>query len=313
MLTGENSMILSSRKKQCVVSVKFVISITALTLFSQIAFSANTATPIKHSTATPAGGKIEINIKGGGDVRWILPGLRKLDPSIFGTPAAPLGFEPDVGLPISARKTNADGSAWTTTAMPTPFSNNYKIISGQFKLKAQDNSIYDSPLSKDKVSYKANFTSPDGANNYTLTVNKVIPVGPQHPFLGGVASNFLQHGITGIGTKLMPTAYTYLAFWGVGKLQINGVEVANNRVVHMMTTCAVRDAEYKLVFDNKVDCSKLQTHLLLPNLAVTPNGPITSPVPTGFILPNGIEQPFMHIMFADNKITGVETINEEHD
>ena len=244
-------------------------------------------------------------------MRWILPGLRKLDPKIFGTPAAPLGFEPGVGLPVAARKISTDGNAWTTTAMPTPFSDNYKMISGKFKLKVKDKSIYDSPLSKDKVKLSASFTSPDGANHYTLTVNKVIPVGPDHPFMGGVGTNFVQHGMTGIGTKLMPTAFTYVAFWGIGRLDVNGVEVANNRVVHMMTTCAVRDADYKLVFDENVDCSKLQTHLLLPNVAVTPNGPVTSPVPTGFILPNGMEQPFMHIMFGDNTVSGVETGKKE--
>jgi len=294
-------------KKKYAISVWSVIGFTAITLFSQNALAADGATAIRHSTATPAGGSVEVSIKGGGDVRWILPGKRKLDPNLFGTPAAPLGFEPDVGVPISKREKNTDGSAWTTTAMPTPFSDKYKMIRGEFKLKVKDKSIYDSPLSKDKVKLVAIFKSPDGANNYKLTVDRVIPVGRQHPFMGGVGTNFVQHGTTGIGTKLMPTAFTYVAFWGVGRLQVNGVEVANNRVVHMMTTCAVRDADYKLVFDNNVDCSKLQTHLLLPNVAVTPNGPVSSPVPTGFILPNGVEQPFMHIMFGDNKVSGVET------
>lgn len=294
-------------KNKYVISVQSIISFTAITLFSQNVLATDGATAIRHSTATPAGGSVEVSIKGGGDVRWILPGKRKLDPTLFGTPAAPLGFEPDVGVPISKREKNADGSAWTTTAMPTPFSDKYKMISGEFKLKVKDKSIYDSPLSKDKVKLVAKFTSPGGGNNYKLTVSKVIPVGRQHPFMGGVGTNFVQHGTTGIGTKLMPTAFTYVAFWGIGRLEVNGTEVANNRVVHMMTTCAVRDVDYKLVFDNNVDCSKLQTHLLLPNIAVTPNGPVTSPVPTGFILPNGVEQPFMHIMFGDNKVSGVET------
>lgn len=40
-------------------------------------------------------------------------------------------------------------------------------------------------------------------------------------------------------------------------------------------------------------------HLILPNIEVTPDGPQTSPVPTGFELPNGMEQPFLHIMYED--------------
>ncbi|VAW71078.1 hypothetical protein MNBD_GAMMA09-144 [hydrothermal vent metagenome] len=306
-------MKLAIKKNKCVVSIQVVMSIVSLSLFNQAVFAASDATMLRHSTATPAGGKLEVEVSGGGDVRWILPGQRALDPAVFGTPAAPLGFEPGVGVPIAARLKNADGSAWTTTAMPTPFSDNYKKISGSFKLELKDQSIYDSNLSKDKVNFSAEFTSPDGANSYKVMVKKVIPVGIDHPFLGGVATNFVQHGMTGIGTRLMPTAFTYVAFWGVGRLQVNGVEVANNRVVHMMTTCAVRDADYKLVFDQGVDCSKIQTHLLLSNVAVTPDGPVTSPVPTEFILGNGMAQPFMHIMFGDNKISGVETVNNKVD
>jgi len=302
-------MLFTICKTKGVVSIQSIISLVVISLYSHLALAADGTTAIAGTTASPAGGEVELYIKGGGDVRWILPGRRKLDPKIFGTPAAPLGFEPDVGIPVAARKMSADGSSWTTTAMPTPFSDNYKMISGKFKLKVEDKSIYDSPVSKDKVKLRTSFTSPDGANHYTLTVDKVIPVGLQHPFMGGVGTNFVQHGMTGIGSKLMPTAFTYMAFWGVGHLEVNGVEVANNRVVHMMTTCAVRDAEYKLVFDKEVDCSRLQTHLLLPNMAVTTDGPVMSPLPTGFILPNGMEQPFMHIMFGDNRVSGVETLN----
>ncbi len=287
-----------------------IISFTIFSFYSQFSLAADSATLIKDAPATPAGDEIKIKVKGGGDVRWILPGKRMLDPTLFGTPAMPLGFEPHVGVAIDEREKNADGSAWTTTAKPTPFSDNYKMITGKFKLKVEDKSVYDDPQSRDKIDFSTSFTSPDGLNNYTITVNKIIPVGPEHPVMGGVGTNFVQHGTTGIGTKLMPTAFTYVAFWGIGSLSVNNVEVANNRVVHLMTTCAVRDADYKLVFDNAVDCSKLQTHLMLPNMAITATGPVMSPVPTAFTLPNGMEQPFMHIMFGHNKISGVDTIND---
>ncbi len=287
-----------------------IMSITIFSLYSQLGVANENATIIQNTPATPAGDEIKIKVKGGGDVRWILPGKRMLDPTLFGTPAMPLGFEPHVGVALDEREKNADGSAWTTTAKPTPFSNNYKMITGKFKLKVEDKSVYDDPQSRDKVDFSTSFTSPDGLNNYTVTVNKIIPVGPEHPVMGGVGTNFVQHGTTGIGTKLMPTAFTYVAFWGIGSLSVNNVEVANNRVVHLMTTCAVRDVDYKLVFDNAVDCSKLQTHLMLPNMAITATGPIMSPVPTAFILPNGMEQPFMHIMYGHNEVSGVKTVND---
>ena len=302
-------MSLNKSNKQYSVSITRLLGIAIISLTTQPLLAAGGATDLRAGSNSLAGGSVNVHIRGGGDVRWILPGKRRLDPAVFGTPAAPLGFEPGVGLPIAARLTNDEGTAWTTSAMPTPFSDNYKMIDGKFKLHIKDRSIYDSPLSRDAVKLEAKFSSPDQAYHYRLTVNKVIPVGPDHPFLGGVGTNFVQHGMTGIGTKMMPTAFTYSAFWGVGTLEVNGIEVANNRIVHMMTTCAVRDADYRLVFDDGVDCTRLQTHLLLPPRAVSPQGPVMSPVPSGFILPNGMEQPFMHIMFGDNKVSGVKTSN----
>ncbi|VAW71513.1 hypothetical protein MNBD_GAMMA13-444 [hydrothermal vent metagenome] len=257
------------------------------------------------SVAAPVvGGPLVVTSKGAGDVRWILPGKRRLDPKIFGTPAAPLGFEPDVGLPIDMRLVNADGSAWTTTALPTPFSDKFAPISGYYALKAVDVTLDDSPASKDKIEFSARFASPDNNNIYKVTSKHVIPVGLAHTFMGGVGTNFSFHGMTGIGTKLMPTMPVLMAFWGAAILQVNGVVVATNRLVHVMITCDARDADYKLVFDDAVDCSHVHTHVILANIAITPNGPVTSPVPTGFILPNGMEQPFLHIMYEDIKVNG---------
>ncbi|MFV2045720.1 MAG: hypothetical protein ACC700_21140, partial [Anaerolineales bacterium] len=234
----------------------------------------------------------------GDDVRWILPGPRALDPNVFGTPDRPLGLEPEIGLPLEARLVSDDGSAYTTTAGPTPFSDNFALIGGSVELKAVDATLVDGPDSKDKVDLTASFTGPDG-KEYTLTLLKVIPKGPNHPFFGGVAANIIQHGATGIGTKLFPGAYTYLAFWGVAELSVDGEVVASNRLLHGMVTSNARDEDYKLGFDEDVDNSKAVLHLILPNTELTPDGPQTSPVPTGFELPNGVEQPFMHIMFED--------------
>ncbi|MDF1500648.1 MAG: hypothetical protein P1P76_09275 [Anaerolineales bacterium] len=246
-----------------------------------------------------AGGPIFVEVNNGGDdVRWIMPGLRELDADIFGTPDQPLGFEPDVGLPLEARLTTEDGSAYTTTAGPNPFSDKAVEISGDFSLKAVDATLVDGPNSEDQVEFTASFTGPDG-KEYGLELLKVIPKGPDHPFFGGVATNVIQHGATGIGTKLMPGAYTPLAFWGVAELTVDGEVVASNRLLHAMITSNVRDENYELVFDEGIDNSKVHLHVILPNVEVTPDGPQESPVPTGFELPNGAEQPFFHIMFED--------------
>jgi hypothetical protein len=250
--------------------------------------------------------------KASGDVRWILPGPRRLDPKVFGTPAAPLGFEPDVGVPLAARLTTGDGSAYTTTAGPTPFSDNFAIVSGSYKLKAKDKTLSDDPDSRDKINYSATVTSPDGANTYEISVKKILPVGVDHPVFGGVGSNMIHHGMTGIGTKMQPTQPTVAAIWGIGTIKVNGMvpERGENRLVHSMITCNVRDEDYRLVFDDDVDCSSIHTHLMMPNVQIVVDEEgnyveVASPVPTGFILPNGMEQPFLRVMFENTVVDGL--------
>jgi hypothetical protein len=246
------------------------------------------------------GGPITVTASSGGeDTRWILPGLRALDSAVFGTPDMPLGFDADVGLPLEMRLTTEDGSAYTTSAGPTPFSNNFAAVTGSFNLTAVDATAIDGPASEDTIDFSATFTAPDGTE-YSVTVQKVIPVGPVHTFMGGVATNIVQHGSTGIGTRMMPQVTSYLAFWGIGELSVNGEVVASNRLVHAMVTDYARNNdEYALGFDADVDSSRLQFHLILPNIEITPDGPAKSPVPTGFTLPNGNDQPFLHIMYED--------------
>lgn len=77
--------------------------------------------------------------------------------------------------------------------------------------------------------------------------------------------------------------------------------------MHSMITCHVRDASYQLVFDDAVDCSRIHTHLMLPNVQIVVDAggnytEVASPVPTGFTLPNGMEQPFLHVMFENVQV-----------
>ncbi len=93
--------------------------------------------------------------------------------------------------------------------------------------------------------------------------------------------------------------YVYVAFRGKGELTVDGEVVASNRLVHGMISNVVRDDEYKRIFDEGVDNSRIHFHLILPNIEATPEGPQTSPVPTDSVMPNGMEQPFLHIMYED--------------
>ena len=44
------------------------------------------------------------------------------------------------------------------------------------------------------------------------------------------------------------------------------------------------------------------SHVMMPNVEVTPDGPEESPVPTQYELPNGQNQPFLHIMYEDTNL-----------
>jgi hypothetical protein len=57
---------------------------------------------------------------------------------------------------------SGDGSAYTTTAGPTPFSDNFALIGGSFDLKAVDATLVDGPDSGDQVDLTASFPGPDG-------------------------------------------------------------------------------------------------------------------------------------------------------
>ena len=68
------------------------------------------------------------------------------------------------------------------------------------------------------------------------------------------------------------------------------------RIVHVMVSERTRDDNFKVGFD-VAQPDELEIHLVLPPKKASPDGPIASPLPTGVILPNGNEQPFIHTNF----------------
>jgi hypothetical protein len=48
-----------------------------------------------------------------------------------------------------------------------------------------------------------------------------------------------------------------------------------------------------------VDPDHVHFYLLMPNVDITAEGPTEMAVPTGFTLPNGNEQPFLHVVWED--------------
>ena len=183
----------------------------------------------------------------------------------------------------------------------TPFSNNTKSIPGSFDLTVKDVTPLDDPNSLDEATLESNFTDPMGITKYHIKLENLIKVGPDHPFFGGVGLNVLMHGMTEIGTPLMPTSLSYITLWGFGDLYINGTLKDSKRLIHVMVTQRLRDNDLNLG-TQPFDKDSLEIHLILPNTKVTPTGPITDPVPTEFVLPNGMTQPFFHVNFYNIQV-----------
>ncbi len=272
----------------------------------------------------------------GGIVYWVLPGPRQLDPAVFGTPddprmllspkieAAREGQYPPsvpqllmdlpflVGLPLEARSEAPDGG-WVLRS-PNPFSDDARIVAGSFEAEFRDRVAEDQPGAPgdtpDTASLTAEFEDPAG-NEYRVVLDHIVqPPFPGYETEGGVMLDAVHHGSTGTGTPLMPEVDTHAALWSIGEIFVNG-ESSGMRVAHLMTTEVVRDSDYRLVFEQDLPLAPSErqiadqahhTHLMVLPIEPGPRGPTFAPVPTAFELPNGMTQPFMHIMYEQDEI-----------
>ena len=275
-------------------------------------------------------------------VYWVLPGPRKLSKKVFGTPGHPkatgmkkmqmaekmvaAGKVPPaalatlkklpilVGVPLMARKLDANGDWWFRK--PSLFSDKARIVTGDFEAKFWDVVKKDSmgpPMkTPDHAMLDAHFTDPMG-NKYRVELKHVVmPSFPGYETQGGVMIDGVHHGSTGTGSPLMPEVHTKAAFWGVGNVYINGELADSMRVMHLMTTEVVRDKDYKLALDEDLPLSPDQrnvkgqethTHLVvLPIEVVKGVGPTFKPLKTAFKLPNGMVQPFIHVMYEQDQV-----------
>ena len=231
-----------------------------------------------------------------GEGLWIYPGLRKLNPEVFGTPEQPKMVEQ---LPLNARKVSEDGKSFTTTNSPGPFSNKVAASEGELSLTIWDKTELDSKKSEDKADLEATFKDPSGKNTYRVVLQKLIPVGPHHQFFGGAATNVYMHGSTGVGEPLMPATWSYVTLWGFGDFYRNGEKLDERRLIHVMVTPKMRSEENELGF-GIANNDKLEIHFIMPPTKIKQGHPETKPLPTKLLLPNGKEQPFVHFNFYGN-------------
>lgn len=266
--------------------------VIALLIGGLIGYSIQPAQEVKEVTVPGT----SISVRAEGEAIWIFPGKRKLDPELFGTPQNPLKTN---WVPLEMREVSEDNNSFTTTVNVTPFSDSVEMITGTISLSVKDVTPVDDAASKDEAVVEATFTDPTGENTYTVVVQDVIPVGVDHQFFGGVGTDVYIHGVTEIGSPLVPTVWNYVVLWGIGELYKNGELIDTMRMVHVMVSQRIRDDTFQVGFDVAYP-DKYEVHVMLPPVKVTPEGPVDSPVPTGVFLPTGVEQPFIHVNFYSN-------------
>ncbi|MCS4040548.1 hypothetical protein [Salinibacter ruber] len=250
------------------------------------------------------GGPISFTVQqNSGGVFVGLPDNRELDSNVFGTPDMPLAFTGTpgmTGVPVPFRET--ENGEFTQLDRNTPFGNKSTAMpNGTMMLKAADVTATDAATTEDEVTFKASWEDAEG-NTYAVRCCEMLATaGPEFPTFGGVVTNHLLHGFSGVGTPLMPTEYTYAAFWGMGAVLKNGEVVDKPRIVHGMLTEYVRTEGYELASDSEVTPTRKHFHLM-----VAPFMPVQGEhkfehdnVSTGFTLPNGKELPFWHVMFEN--------------
>lgn len=254
------------------------------------------------------GGPVHVSIRqNSGGVFVALPDYRRLDARIFGDTQMPRAFEgtPGItGVPVPLR--NVEGNSFTTFKKLSPFGDKYLVLpNGKLNISADDVTATDAATTKDKVQMEASWQDADG-NTYTVKCCEMLAAhGMEFPTFGGVATNMILHGFSGIGTPLMPSEFTYFAFWGMGAVLKNGEVLEKPRLVHGMLTEYVRKEGYKLGFDEDITPTRRQFHLMVapfkPNMQAESFD--QAPVKTGFNLPNGMELPFWHVMFENLEVS----------
>ncbi len=236
-----------------------------------------------------------------GAAQWTLPGPRELDPAVFGTPDHPVGWEqapfPLIGIPPKLRKST--GGHYTIVDHATPFSGWRAIGLGDMEMNITDITAIDGATTRDKVHFAAEFDSPDRKHHYKVVADKPLPHGFGYPTFGGVVTDHLLHGATGIGARLMPTEYIYAAFWAKGDVYVDGKLTNPGQIIHMMIGEGVRGRGWKLLMDKDIHGTGVVMHLMVPPYKAGPRGPIFTPVKTAYAPFPAIEK---HMMKMKKKI-----------
>jgi plastocyanin len=249
------------------------------------------------------GGPIQVTVRqASGEAYVALPDYRRLDARIFGTPEFPraYGGTPLIsGVPLAMR--DQEGGRYTQLRQVCPFGDKYVTLSnGKLRLEAVDATATDAAVTEDTVDFEATWQDDQG-NTYGVRCTEVIPHGVEFPVFGGVVTNHILNGFSGIGSPLMPTGFAYVAFWGTGEVLKNGQVADSPVMVCGMLTEMVRTQDNRLATDEQVTPTRRQFHIFVPPFVPAKDNRSYVPrdVRTGYRPADDEELAFWHVIFTD--------------
>lgn len=252
-----------------------------------------------------AGGPVRVKVtQTAGGVHVGLPSPRRLDEAVVGIPDQPRAFAgtPLIdGIPLKMRREETGEYTRTTAMTPTGDLKSKVLPNGRLEFEAWDVTATDAATTDDSVAFRASWEDGEG-NSYAVTCcTEMYAHGTEMPTFGGVVTNHILHGSSRLWTAMMPTFFAYAAFWGKGSLLKNGTVRQEGKMIHGMLTEYVRTEGYRMAFDREVTPTRRHFHLMVFPMDPAPEkrGFVKSPARTGFVMPNGKELPFWHVMFGN--------------
>lgn len=252
-----------------------------------------------------AGGPVHVRVtQEAGGVHLALPSPRRLDEVVVGTPKRPravAGTPLINGIPLRMRAAKGGEYTRTTVMTPTGDLKSRVLPNGRLSFEAWDVTATDAATTGDSVRFRASWEDREGDTYAVTCCTEMFAHGTQMPTFGGVVTNHVLHGSSRLWTAMMPTFFTYAAFWGKGALLENGEVRQEGKMIHGMLTEYVRTEGYEMAFDRQVTPTRRHFHLMVFPMDPAPEkeGFRRNPARTGYRLPNGKELPFWHVMFGN--------------
>ncbi|MEK6903640.1 MAG: thioredoxin domain-containing protein [Nanoarchaeota archaeon] len=194
------------------------------------------------------------------------------------------------GTTVSARSLGTQGylilegqAALDPSISQSPYSDVLDFVDSSFTFTATDRTPADTPQPQDAAQLTATFDVKKQftTDSYDIALTQLSSEGVTHSFFGGVGTQILINGKTGIGTSYLPATTAYVSLWGLSDVSKNGQLIASNVFTHFIITPAIRGADKKIL--SRVPSSGLPEAYLLLAGKYDKNGQAIPDTDQGFL------------------------------